>query len=62
MPIFDLHTVHEAAQEELHKDAFKQAVEEKKKQLRERRLHIFPKRIRLQWPIRFEHWYNPDRK
>ena len=58
MPI-NIDEVKEAARAKLSEADHKFAVEEELMRLRAKRPHFFPKRIRFQWPIRFEDWYNP---
>lgn len=58
MPL-DTNDVKWAAAEKLREEEFKHAVEQRKKQMKAAKLHFFSKRIVFQWPIRFEHHYQP---
>lgn len=61
MPI-DIERVKEDAVTKYREDQHKKAVSVELERIRARKAHFFPKRMRFQWPIRFEHWHNPDRK
>lgn len=61
MPI-DIERVKADAVQKYEEDKHKVSVAIELERLRARKAHFFPKRVRFQWPILFEHWYNPDRK
>lgn len=55
----EIEDVKRTAAQKLQEEDFKIAVEAHKNQLKAQRLRYFSKRIRLQWPVRFEPHYQP---
>lgn len=59
MPVHNIDDVKAEALEQLRKEDFEHAVKEHKKVIQAKKKHFFSKKMKLQWPIRFEAHYQP---
>lgn len=48
------------AKKKFNEKVRKAEVEKRIKILEARKAHLFPKRVRFQWPMRFEDWVKPN--